>query len=189
MTRRLVQVRFALVKPEDLERLDRSIRDVSDFPKEGIVFKDITPMLGDPATFRLAIDGMIDAIGDRRVDKIVGIDARGFIFGAAVADRIGCGLVPVRKKGKLPWKTHAVSYSLEYGESVVEIHEDAIEEGEHILLIDDLLATGGTSAAALELVRRLGGNLVGALFFIELAFLNGRALLGDDVETTALLTY
>ena len=189
MTGDPVPFRFATVNAADIERLDRAIRDVPDFPKEGIVFKDITPMLGDPCLFRLAIDGMVEAIGDRPVEKIVGIDARGFIFGAAVADRIGAGLVPVRKKGKLPWRTNEKSYSLEYGEAVVEIHEDAIREGEHVLLIDDLLATGGTSAAALDLLRGQGAELVGALFFIELAFLKGRSVIGNEIETAALLTY
>lgn len=176
----------------DLDRLNASIRDVADFPKEGIVFKDITPMLADPALFRLAIDGLVETIGNAPVDKIVGIDARGFIFGAAVADRIGAGLIPVRKKGKLPWKTRSVSYSLEYGQSVVEIHEDAITPGENVLLVDDLLATGGTSAAALQLVSQFGGNIVGAAFFIELSFLNGRDVIAQSANgfpVTALLTY
>jgi adenine phosphoribosyltransferase len=172
-----------------LESLNRAVRDVADFPKEGIVFKDITPVLADPDLFRLSIDGLIETIGGQPVDKIVGVDARGFIFGAAVADRIGCGLIPVRKHGKLPWKTHSVSYSLEYGEAVIEIHQDAIEPGENILLVDDLLATGGTAAATVQLVRNLGGNLIGASFFIELAFLQGRKVLGDDVKVDALLVY
>jgi adenine phosphoribosyltransferase len=176
----------------DHDRLSAAVRDVIDFPKEGIVFKDIAPVLADPALFRLSIDGLVESIGGARVDKIVGIDARGFIFGAAVADRIGAGLIPVRKKGKLPWKTRSVSYSLEYGEGVIEIHEDAILPGEHILLVDDLLATGGTSAAALRLVKDFGGHIVGATFFIELAFLNGREVIAeaaDGFPVTALLTY
>ena len=177
------------VDSTDLEILSGAIRDVVDFPKTGVIFKDITPVLANPDIFRLSIDGLIETIGDQKVDKIVGIDARGFIFGAAVADRIGCGLIPVRKHGKLPWKTHSVSYSLEYGEAVIEIHQDAIEPGENILLVDDLLATGGTAAAAVQLVRKLGGNLIGASFFIELAFLEGRKILGDDVKVDALLTY
>ncbi len=181
------------MSPTDLDRLSSAIRDVQDFPKEGIVFKDITPVLGDPALFRLAIDGLVEFIDGQRVDKIVGIDARGFIFGAAVADRIGCGLVPVRKKGKLPWKTHEISYALEYGEATVEIHEDALIEGETVLLVDDLLATGGTSAAALELVKRQGGDIIGAAFFIELGFLDGRKVLeaeaAGEFPVKALLTY
>ncbi|MCB1234881.1 MAG: adenine phosphoribosyltransferase [Verrucomicrobiae bacterium] len=177
------------VTPSDLDRLRGGIRDVPDFPKPGIVFKDIVPLLSDPALFRLAIDGLVEAIGSRPVDKIVGIDARGFIFGAAVADRIGAGLIPVRKPGKLPWKTRSAAYTLEYGESVVEIHEDAISPGERVLLVDDLLATGGTSAAALKLTRELGAEIVGALFFIELTFLEGRAALGDDVAVEALIRF
>ena len=172
-----------------LEKLRNAVRDVADFPKTGIVFKDITPVLADPEIFRLSIDGFIETIGSQHVDKIVGIDARGFIFGAAVADRIGCGLVPVRKHGKLPWKTQSVGYKLEYGEAIIEIHEDAIQPGESVLLVDDLLATGGTAAAAVQLVRNLGGNLIGASFFIELAFLEGRKALGEDVKVAALLVY
>lgn len=180
------------VDSADIEQLNAAIRDVPDFPKEGIVFKDITPVLGDPVLFRLAIDGLIEAIGSQRVDKIVGIDARGFIFGAAVADRIGAGLVPIRKKGKLPWRTREMSYALEYGEATVQIHEDAIREGENILLVDDLLATGGTAAAALHLVKQQGANIIGAAFFIELDFLDGRAALEQAVSgvpITALLNY
>ncbi|MBL9153500.1 MAG: adenine phosphoribosyltransferase [Verrucomicrobiales bacterium] len=180
------------MKDTDIDRLSAAVRDVIDFPKEGIVFKDIAPVLADGALFRLAIDGLVESIGGTPVDKIVGIDARGFIFGAAVADRIGAGLVPVRKKGKLPWRTRSVSYALEYGESVIEIHEDAISPGERVLLVDDLLATGGTSAAALQLVRELGGEIVGASFFIELAFLDGRKAIheaADGFPISALLTY
>lgn len=192
MTRSPIRGKVALVNSADIDQLNAAIRDVPDFPKEGIVFKDITPVLGDPLLFRLAIDGLIEAIDGQRVDKIVGIDARGFIFGAAVADRIGAGLVPVRKKGKLPWKTQEKSFSLEYGEAVVQIHEDAIREGENILLVDDLLATGGTSAAALHLVKQQGANIIGAAFFIELGFLNGRAVLeqaASGFPVTALLKY
>lgn len=181
------------MSPTELDQLNAAIRDVPDFPKEGVLFKDITPVLADSALFRLAIDGLVEFIESHRVDKIVGIDARGFIFGAAVADRIGAGLVPVRKKGKLPWKTHEMSYALEYGEATVEIHEDAIVAGEQILLVDDLLATGGTSAAALELVKRQGGQIVGAAFFIELGFLDGRKILeaeaAGEFPVMALLTY
>ena len=177
------------VEKAELDKLRAAIRDVLDFPKEGIVFKDITPVLADPDLYSLAIDGLIETAAGHRIDKIVGVDARGFIFGAAVADRMEAGLVPVRKHGKLPWKTHAVSYELEYGEAVIEIHQDAIEPGENVLLVDDLLATGGTAAAAVELLRKLGANLIGASFFIELGFLEGRKLIGDDVEVQALLSY
>ena len=172
----------------DRDRLHSAIRDVPDFPKPGIVFKDITPVLGDGELFRLAVDGLIEAAGEARIDKIVGIDARGFIFGAAAAHKLGIGFVPVRKKGKLPWQTEACAYTREYGEAEIEVHQDAVHEGERVLMIDDLLATGGTAAAAVELLRRLGCNLLGVAFLIELKFLNGRELLGD-VPVTALLEY
>lgn len=156
------------------ETLRAAIRDVADYPKSGIVFKDITPLLADPGLLRTSIDLLVATVRGRHIDKVVGIDARGFIFAAAVADRIGAGFVPVRKKGKLPWKTRQTSYSLEYGESVVEIHEDAVHAGESILLVDDLLATGGTSGAAARLIADLGATLVGMSFLIELEFLHGR---------------
>ncbi|TAE73118.1 MAG: adenine phosphoribosyltransferase [Verrucomicrobia bacterium] len=159
--------------------LRSAIRDVVDFPKPGIVFKDITPILADPELFRLAITRLCATADGHKIDKVVGIDARGFIFAAAVADRLGAGFVPVRKKGKLPWKTRQVAYSLEYGESVVELHEDAVAPGETVLLVDDLLATGGTAAAALELLDALGAKVAGVAFLIELAFLGGRDALGD----------
>lgn len=172
----------------DHRRLNAAIRDVPDFPQPGIVFKDITPVLGDGELFRLAVDSLIATAGDAQIDKIVGIDARGFIFGAAAAYKLGIGFVPVRKQGKLPWQTEACAYSLEYGEAEIEVHRDAVHEGERILLIDDLLATGGTAAAAVELLRRLGCELLGAAFLIELRFLNGRQALGD-LPVSALLEY
>lgn len=189
LTGAVFDARIPAVDQTDLDKLKAGIRDVLDFPKEGVVFKDITPVLGNPELFELAIDGLIETAAGHRVDKIVGIDARGFIFGAVVADRMGAGLVPVRKHGKLPWKTRAVSFTLEYGDAVIEIHEDAIKPGENVLLVDDLLATGGTAAAAVELVRALGGNLLGASFFIELGFLEGRKMIGEDVQVDALLSY
>lgn len=173
---------------QDIARLHAAIRDVPDFPKPGVVFKDITPILLDGDLFRLSIDGLIETAGGEKIDKVVGIDARGFIFGAAVADRIGAGFVPIRKKGKLPWKTTGMAYSLEYGEAEVEIHHDAIEPGEKVLLVDDLLATGGTAGAALELVAKLGGELISLSFLVELAFLDGRKNLGD-APVAALLRY
>lgn len=171
------------------EKLDKAIRDIHDFPKKGIVFKDITPLLLQPGTFKLAIQELIKTAGDQKIDKIIGIDARGFIFGAVVAHEMGIGFIPVRKLGKLPHDTESVSYSLEYGKAEIEIHRDSISEGENILIVDDLLATGGTAAAAIQLVKRLGGNLIGVSFLIELAFLNGREILGDDVPVHSLLTY
>jgi len=177
------------VNPQDIDRLNDAIRDVQDFPKPGIVFKDITPVLRDGELFRLTIDGLIETAQGERIDKIIGIDARGFIFGAAMADRLGCGFVPIRKKGKLPWKTTGAAYSLEYGEAEVEIHKDAIVEGENVMLVDDLLATGGTAGAALKLVKELGGNILCASFLIELEFLEGRKNIDADIRTEALLKY
>jgi adenine phosphoribosyltransferase len=171
-----------------VERLRDAIRDVPDFPKAGIVFKDITPILGDGALFRGCIDLLCETAGGEQVDKIVGIDARGFIFAAAVADRLGVGFVPVRKKGKLPWKCYEESYALEYGEAVVEIHEDAVKPGEKILLVDDLLATGGTAAAALKLLDGLGAEIVAVSFLIELSFLGGRGKLGIH-RVESILSY
>ncbi len=156
------------------EQLRASVRDIPDFPKEGILFKDITPVLANGKLFHECISLLCETAQGQQVDKVVGIDARGFIFAAAVADRLGCGFVPVRKAGKLPWKTRGLAYSLEYGENVIELHEDAVFPGENILLVDDLLATGGTAAAAAELINSLGANLIGASFFIELTALQGR---------------
>ena len=160
--------------PADLSRLRSAIRDVPDFPQPGVVFKDITPVLSDSELLKLAVDAMEELAGAHRIDKIVGIDARGFIFGAMLAARIGCGFIPARKKGKLPWRTRGVDYSLEYGKASMEIHEDAIRPGENVLLADDLLATGGTAGAALQLIHDLQANMLGAVFFIELSFLHGR---------------
>ena len=170
------------------ESLRAAVRDVLDFPKPGIVFKDITPVLADGKLFREAITLLCETAGDVRIDKVVGIDARGFIFAAAVADRLGAGFVPVRKKGKLPWKTRGTAYALEYGESVVELHEDAVLKGENVLLVDDLLATGGTAAAAVKLLEELGANLVGISVLIELTFLNGREKL-PDYPFTSIIRY
>ena len=157
--------------------LRAAIRDVVDFPKPGIVFKDITPVLADAGLFREAVSLLCATAGGRAIDKVVGVDARGFIFAAAVADRLGAGFVPVRKKGKLPWKTRQTAYALEYGEAIVELHEDAVKPGETVLLVDDLLATGGTAAAAVKLLDELGADLAGIAVLIELGFLNGRAKL------------
>jgi adenine phosphoribosyltransferase len=154
--------------------LRAAIRDVIDFPHAGIIFKDITPILSDGALFHESISLLCATAGDTKIDKVVGIDARGFIFAAAVADRLGAGFVPVRKKGKLPWKTRQVAYALEYGESIVELHEDAVLPGETVLVVDDLLATGGTAAAAVKLLEELGANIAGISVLIELNFLQGR---------------
>ena len=156
------------------DALRAAVRDVVDFPKPGIVFKDITPILANGPLFRDSISRLCAFADGQKIDKIVGIDARGFIFAAAVADRLGLGFVPVRKKGKLPWKTRQTAYALEYGEAIVELHEDAIRPGERILLVDDLLATGGTAAAAIELLDGLGAEIAGVACLIELTFLHGR---------------
>ena len=171
-----------------LDRLRSAVRDVPDFPKPGIIFKDITPVLGDAALLREVVSTLSEATRALGVTKIVGIESRGFIFGAAVAVALGVGFVPVRKKGKLPWTCEAVSYALEYGEATVEIHKDAVGQGERVVVIDDLLATGGTAAAAIELVRRLGGEVVETQFVIELGFLGGRRLL-PGVGVRSLLEY
>ncbi len=159
------------------DRLRAALRDVPDFPKPGIVFKDITPVLSDGSLFRQAIDEFVAACEGQNIQKIAGIDARGFLFGATVADRLGLGFVPIRKKGKLPWKTESLSYKLEYGEAEIEVHTDAFAPGERVSLIDDLLATGGTAAAAIKLVEKAGGVVVQAQFLVELSFLHGAPLL------------
>ena len=174
--------------PADIQRLRLAIRDVPDFPKEGIVFKDITPILSDGTLFRLAVDGFIGAARAAGAEKIAGIDARGFLFGAAAAYELGLGFVPVRKKGKLPWQCESAAYALEYGEAVVEMHIDAVKPGERIVLMDDLLATGGTAGAAVNLIERIGGRVVAAVFLVELGFLNGRKALGTT-PIEALLKY
>ena len=168
--------------------LDAAIRDVPDFPKPGILFKDITPILGDATLFQTSIALLAATAGDTQIDKVVGIDARGFIFAAGVAQNLNAGFVPVRKKGKLPWTTHQMAYSLEYGEDVVEIHADAVKAGEKILLVDDLLATGGTAAAAIKLLKALDADIVGVSFLIELADLKGRDALGHP-NVQSILTY
>lgn len=154
--------------------LKAAIRDVPDFPKPGIVFKDITPILQNAKLFRLAVDVLTERHRDRRIDKIAAIDARGFFFGGAMCERLGTGLVPIRKKGKLPYHTHERSYELEYGTATLTIHKDAFEPGEQVLLVDDLLATGGTAAASAGLIEQAGGVVVEIDFLIELAFLKGR---------------
>ena len=157
-----------------LDNLRSGVRDVPDFPKKGIIFKDITPILSDGALFQASIDVFIERCRGKKIDKIVGIDARGFVFGAAVAYELGIGFVPIRKRGKLPYKTEIEKYSLEYGEAEMEMHIDAMMPGEQIVLVDDLLATGGTSAAAAALIAKVGGKLIEAQFLIELEFLHGR---------------
>lgn len=165
-----------------IEDITAAIRDVPDFPKPGIMFKDITPVLTDPVVFKQAVDLFVNRHRDSNVDHIAAIEARGFIFGSAVAYELGVGIVPIRKKGKLPAKTVEATYDLEYGSATVEVHVDAVNKGERVVLIDDLLATGGTAAASAQLIEQLGAEVVEIDFLIELAFLNGREkLAGYDL--------
>ena len=166
------------------------IRTIPDHPKPGILFRDITTLLQDPQGLRSAVDGLAGAFAPRRVDKVAGIEARGFILGGAVAHVLGAGFVPVRKHGKLPWNTLGQDYALEYGSDRVEIHTDAIRPGEHILVVDDLIATGGTAAATLELIERTGGRVVGCAFVIDLPDLGGsRRLRARGVQVHALCEF
>lgn len=165
----------------------RYIRDVPDFPKPGIVFKDITPLLADAGAFRAAIDALVEPYRGR-VDMVLGIESRGFIVGSAAAYALGTGIAVVRKPGKLPYRTHRANYALEYGTDGLEIHHDAIGNGHRVLLVDDLLATGGTAGAAIQLVERCGGRVVACAFLIELGFLDGRSRLRGH-EVHALMAY
>ncbi len=168
--------------------LRAKVRDVPDFPKEGIVFKDLMPLIGDRIAFRESIDLLAEWARPRQPDVILGAEARGFIFGGALAYAIGCGFVPARKPGKLPWQTVDATYELEYGTDTLEVHADAIGRGARVIVLDDVLATGGTARAKIDLVEQLGGLVVGAEFVIELTFLHGRErLAGYDVHT--LLSY
>ena len=176
------------VSSETLKKLRDGVRDVPDFPKKGIIFKDITPILSDHRLFRLSIDLFLERCRGKKIDKIVGIDARGFLFGSAVAYELNVGFVPIRKRGKLPFKTEIAKYSLEYGEAEMEMHIDAMKSGEKVVLVDDLLATGGTSAAAAALIKKVGGELLEAQFLIELDFLHGREKL-TPTPVTAFLKY
>ena len=164
------------------------IRDVPDFPIPGILFRDITPLLRDPQALRAAVEAMSEPWRDRQVDLVAAMEARGFMFGAAMAVRLGAGFVPVRKEGKLPWRTRQVRYTLEYREDVLHIHDDAIGAGQRVLVVDDVIATGGTAAAVVELVEQLGGTVVGVQFLVELTDLGGRALLADR-EVRSVITY
>jgi adenine phosphoribosyltransferase len=171
-----------------IEAIKALIRDVPDFPQEGIVFKDITPLLADEVAFSSVIDLIVVHFGRGAVDKVVGIEARGFILASPVAYHFGAGFVPVRKKDKLPWETESAEYDLEYGSATLEIHKDGIDPGERVLIVDDVLATGGTARATAELVERIGGKVVGIACLLELSFLNGRSQLeGHDLFT--LISY
>ena len=155
------------------------IRSIPDYPKPGIMFRDVTTLLGDAQGFKAAIAQLAEPYRTEPIDAVAGIEARGFILGGAVADRLGCGFIPIRKKGKLPHKTIGQDYTLEYGVDTIEIHEDAIKEGERVLIIDDLIATGGTAEAAVKLIKRTGGQVVGAAFVIDLPEIGGRKKIED----------
>ncbi|HXE00362.1 MAG TPA: adenine phosphoribosyltransferase [Hyphomicrobium sp.] len=175
---------------QHLKDLEDLIRTIPDYPRPGIMFRDITTLLADPKGLKKAIKSMAKPFEDEKVDAVVGIEARGFILGGAIADRLECGFIPIRKKGKLPWKTIGQEYTLEYGVDVIEIHEDAIEKGWRVLIVDDLIATGGTAEAAVKLVRRSGGTIVGATFIVDLPDLGGMKRLGAlDIQSHALVAF
>ncbi|WP_029038818.1 adenine phosphoribosyltransferase [Salinimicrobium xinjiangense] len=164
------------------------IRDIKDFPREGIVYKDITPLLQDPAATRKSLEAFLSFLEGEKIDKVVGIESRGFFFATLLAQELNAGFVPVRKPGKLPYKTHQESYSLEYGKDILEVHCDAIEKGERILIHDDVLATGGTAAAACKLVEKLGGEIVQCNFLMELDFLKGKEKI-SAYKVVSLISY
>ena len=172
----------------DVPRLKDLIRDIPDFPKAGVVFKDITPLLADPEGFSLVIDTIVGRFEGLGITKVVGIEARGFIIAAPVAHRLRAGFVPVRKVGKLPWEVEAEAYELEYGTGLLELHSDAVAIDEQVLIVDDVLATGGTASACVRLVERLGGSVIGLGFVIELAFLHGRDKLPNQ-DLVSLMVY
>jgi adenine phosphoribosyltransferase len=172
-----------------LGRLYGAIRDVQDFPSPGIVFRDITPLLLDPQLFRQAVHSMLDFIADVEIDKVLAVESRGFLLAAPIAISAQAGLVPARKKGKLPWNTHQIDYALEYGTDTIEIHTDAIGPGDKVLVVDDVLATGGTARAAARAVERCNGRLVGISVLIELAELEGRGRLGEETTVWSVLKY
>jgi len=164
------------------------IRDVPDFPSPGIVFRDLTPLLGDIEAFRFTVDAIADAFAGRRVDKVVGVEARGFILAGPVAYRLGAGFVPVRKPGKLPWRTESEEYELEYGVDRLQLHADGVAAGEQVLIVDDVIATGGTAAATVRLVEGLGATVAGLGFAVELTYLGGREKL-DGYDVVSLVVY
>ncbi len=171
-----------------MDELKEKIRDIIDFPKEGVVFKDITPLLADPAAFAKAVDALAEQWADKEFDVIAGVESRGFIFASALAYKMGKGMIIVRKPGKLPYKTKSITYDLEYGTDTLEIHEDAVAPGQKVLIVDDLLATGGTVGGTIKLFKSLDAAIVGVAFLIELAFLNGKEKL-DGLNYTTLMTF
>lgn len=172
-----------------MELIRAKIRDVADFPKPGIIFKDITPILQDSVAFRATIDELASRLQVHAIDHIAAIESRGFLFGAALAYKLGVGLIVVRKPNKLPWTTHRQTYDLEYGSDSIEVHVDSVSPGERVLIVDDLLATGGTVAATIRLFERLNAHIVGTAVVVELAFLNGRQRLGEQHPVTSLVVY
>ncbi|MHC4115549.1 MAG: adenine phosphoribosyltransferase [Planctomycetota bacterium] len=169
-------------------RLVKHIRNIPDWPKKGILFRDITPLLAEPSAFSTAIDALCAPFAEKEIDYVAAVEARGFIFGGAVAERLNSGFVPIRKKGKLPFKTESITYELEYGTDTLEVHSDAVTKGAGVLMVDDLLATGGTMAAACKLIEEIGGRIAGIVFLIELGELCGRdKLAGYDVHS--IITY
>ena len=169
-------------------KIQEYIRDIKDFPKQGIVYKDITPLLENPVATRKTLDAFLSFLEGHHIDKVVGIESRGFFFATLLAQELNAGFVPIRKPGKLPFDTHRESYSLEYGEDILEIHSDAIQEGEKVLVHDDVLATGGTAAAACKLVEKLGGEIVQCNFLMDLSFLNGKEKI-SSYKVVSLISY
>lgn len=169
-----------------MEHIKRIIRDIRDFPVKGIIFRDITPVLADPKAFKDVIDHFVDRYKNKNITKIIGIESRGFIFGATIAYHLGIGFVPVRKEGKLPYDKIKESYSLEYGKATIEIHTDAINKDDNVVVFDDLIATGGTAQATCKLVEKLGGKIAECAFLVELGFLNGREKIKDWEVYTAI---
>ncbi|MEW5822645.1 MAG: adenine phosphoribosyltransferase [Cyanobacteriota bacterium] len=165
------------------------VRDIPDFPKPGIIFKDISTVIKDPEAFKHVIDFFVDKLKDKQVDYIAGIESRGFLFAGPIAYNLGAGVIIIRKPGKLPAETVSVTYDLEYGTDTIEIHKDAIEEGKRVVIMDDLLATGGTASAACKLVEKVGGKIVAIGFMIDLTFLNGKSKLPEDVEVITMVEY
>ncbi len=169
-------------------KIEDYIRDIKDFPKQGIVYKDITPLLEDPVATRKTLDAFLSFLEGEKIEKVVGIESRGFFFATLLAQELNAGFVPIRKPGKLPFDTHRESYSLEYGEDILEIHSDAIQKGEKVLVHDDVLATGGTAAAACKLVEKLGGEIVQCNFLMDLSFLNGKEKI-SSYKVVSLISY
>ncbi len=168
--------------------ISKAVRDIPDFPQKGVIFKDITPLLSDINLYNKIIDDFVDKFKNKNITKVAGLEARGFLFGISVAQKLNVPFVPIRKKGKLPYKTVSVEYELEYGKAAVEMHEDAVNEKDNVLIADDLLATGGTVSAAIELIKKLKGSVAGCAFVIELLFLNGKEKL-KDIDYYSIVKY